>query len=107
MVTHPPRFDSKVVAFEGRIRSDGVHMVGADDLQCPGKLVRLLLPRPVSNADGIDALRRAIYSGHPGTIDKDIFARVIGVMRVRAEGKPPLSIEVTKVENIKVVKKSL
>ena len=103
---NPRTYDKKIVSFEGRIRSDGIEGVGADDLKCPDKIVGLFLTRAVSEADGIDALLHAIYSGRPGTIDKDISARVTGVMNFKPQGRPPIVINVTKVENIKMTMKA-
>ncbi len=102
----PESYDKKSVSFDGRIRSDGTHYIGADDARCPKKMVGLLLPHSSNEHDGINALRSAIFSGAPGTIDKDISARVTGRVKVDPEGRPPIVIQVIKVENIKVTAKT-
>jgi hypothetical protein len=107
ILTSPQTYDGQVVSFEGRIISDGTHRVGADDLKCEDRIVTLLLARTKSEEDGINALLHAIYTGHPGTIDKDIFARIIGTMKYDSKGKPHFAIKVKKVQDMRVSRKKV
>jgi hypothetical protein len=96
----PARYDKILVRVRVRIRSDGMERIGAEDTLCPDKVVKLLV---AAGGDyGVDTLRSVIFSGHPGTLDKEILSTVVGIVGNESGGRGGAVITVRRVEGIEV-----
>jgi hypothetical protein len=71
IVSAPEAYDGRRVAFDARILSDGMeHTVLLDDACPKNGIVPIVSAENESEADMV-ALRNAIHSGRPGTIEQD------------------------------------
>ncbi len=71
----PQDFDGKLVRFKANFESDGIERSLLLDETCQGGI----LPYVPSGTPGEGAFNDAIYTGHPGTLDKTITATFTGV----------------------------
>lgn len=98
----PARYEKILVRVRLRVRSDGIERTGADDASCPDKIVRLSLQDGASDYPGVDTLRAVIFSGRPGTVDKEVLATIIGSVGNENDGQKGVVIRVLRVELIEV-----
>jgi hypothetical protein len=75
----PAKFDGRRVNFAANVDSDGIEHTGLVDRSCPHNGVAPDIPASIRDHADIQALQHAIYSGRPGTIDKNITASFRGV----------------------------
>jgi len=105
VVADPKKYDDKLIVVTARVESDGLEGSWLAGDSCDGKgivLGRVSSPREQS---GIDDLETAIYSGQPGTVDKEITATFVGTFRWRPGGDPLQSLTVSRVSDVRMSRK--
>ena len=79
----PTMFDQERISVSAEVLSDGIHWTGLVDSSCQ---LGVVLIRPANGFDGNAAsFYRALYSGAPGTTDKEIDGVFVGIFDFRPE----------------------
>lgn len=103
LVAQPAHFDHKIVQVHGIIRSDGIEHTVLVDGSCDHKGVALSISDEVASHTDAKALLDAIYREGPiGTAGKHIAATITGVFLSSPGGRPPRTLFVKSVSDLKV-----
>lgn len=73
--TNPERFAGKLLSISGELSSDGMHVVVLTDADCKQYGIALRATGPFR---GEVEYRKALGTGHPGTLDKRIKGTFVG-----------------------------
>jgi hypothetical protein len=60
------------------------------------------LVKGVGDYAGVDTLRAVIFSGLPGTLDKEVVATIVGTVKNEMDARRGVRIKVLRVENIEI-----
>jgi|SRR5579872_831149 len=71
LTSAPDQFENTLVTVRARVESDGMHGSSLIEKSCPGKSVALVFDSS-SDEESATAFRKAVFSGFPGTTDKEI-----------------------------------
>jgi hypothetical protein len=88
-----------LISVSGQYRSDGVEREGLFDSSCKDIGIGLVIP---ANAEGKEKLQDALRGGAPGTLDKVIMGIFVGVFHWNANGHPPRSLIVRRMDSFTV-----
>jgi hypothetical protein len=80
---HPEKFVGKRIAVQAGVLSDGIErtvLVENRENACQGGIVPISDPKLPQSKAAMNKLRKAIFTGRPGTIDKKITALFTGVI---------------------------
>jgi hypothetical protein len=97
LLSAPKFYEHRIVTLDATVESDGIERFVLTDPHCSSKGITLIL----SGTNQDDELMHAIFSGHPGTVDKNIAGTFTGVFTTR-RGQKRSSLRLTKVTNLSV-----
>src|SRR5712675_2165033 len=98
----PVSYDGKPVRVRLRVESDGIERTFGRDRSCPESGVMLSLLKGVGDYAGVDTLRAVIFSGLPGTLDKEVVATVVGTVKNEKAAGRGIVIKLLRAEDIEI-----
>lgn len=104
VVANPEKYNKKIIEFDGQVGSDGIEHFAVYDKKCNDTAIEMIFPSHKNGYRGSNLLLKTIFSGHPGTIDKEIRAHFIGEFRWLPNEVPCRTILLDKVINIQTFK---
>ena len=94
----------EVVEFRGQVESDGIERTAIIPVGCRSLFLQFDIPASISKKAWSRDLDNAIYSGHPGTVDKEISADFTGHISLHTSlGTGTLHI--SHIAHVQVIKK--
>ncbi len=104
IVNESERYNGKRVEFSAEVLSDGREGTVLSDDRCSLGITPWF-PEQANARSGIENLKRALNSGHRGTLDKKIVAVFIGRFVWKAGSRPPVrALELEGVKALRVWK---
>ncbi|HEY6251341.1 MAG TPA: hypothetical protein VI685_15395 [Candidatus Angelobacter sp.] len=99
----PQQFDSTLVTLRARVESDGMHGAVLTEKACPDKGVLLSFDKSSDNQSAT-AFTNALFSGVPGTTDKEITGVFTGTFHWDKDKVPNRALTVHRISNLRVKK---
>ena len=102
VVADPEKYDGKLIRVTGSVVSDGIEHLGITDKSCGDKGISVTSE---TTPGALDNLSKMIFTGTPGTSDKEITATFDGTFHWRPGSVPSRLLAPSRVTNVRMTRR--